>query len=75
MKRCSRADRAVLRAGCGEKAEPTGDAPGAQEPFTVMFDYIPNADHAGSTRRRPPACTRRPGSTSSSRPRRTRRRR
>ena len=38
---------AVLLAGCGEKAEPTGDAPGRQEPFTVMLDYLPNADHAG----------------------------
>jgi putative hydroxymethylpyrimidine transport system substrate-binding protein len=34
-------------AGCGEKAEPTGDAPARQEPFTVMLDYFPNADHAG----------------------------
>ena len=34
-------------AGCGEKAEPSGDAPARQEPFTVMLDYFPNADHAG----------------------------
>jgi putative hydroxymethylpyrimidine transport system substrate-binding protein len=34
-------------AGCGEKAEPTGNAPARQEPFTVMLDYFPNADHAG----------------------------
>jgi putative hydroxymethylpyrimidine transport system substrate-binding protein len=34
-------------AGCGEKAEPNGDAPPRQEPFTVVLDYIPNADHAG----------------------------
>ena len=33
-------------AGCGEKSEP---APGSAdlEPFTVMLDYFPNADHAG----------------------------
>ncbi len=37
----------VLLAGCGEKAEPTGTAPARQEPFTVMLDYFPNADHAG----------------------------
>ena len=38
---------AVLLAGCGEKAEPTGNALARQEPFTVMLDYLPNADHAG----------------------------
>jgi putative hydroxymethylpyrimidine transport system substrate-binding protein len=37
----------VLVAGCGEKAEPSGNAPVRQEPFTVMLDYVPNADHAG----------------------------
>jgi putative hydroxymethylpyrimidine transport system substrate-binding protein len=37
----------VLVAGCGEKAEPTGSAPVRLEPFTVMLDYFPNADHAG----------------------------
>ena len=37
----------VALAGCGEKAEPTGSAPARQEPFTVMLDYFPNADHAG----------------------------
>jgi putative hydroxymethylpyrimidine transport system substrate-binding protein len=38
----------VLFAGCGEKEEPAADAPaGAAEPFTVMLDYFPNADHAG----------------------------
>jgi putative hydroxymethylpyrimidine transport system substrate-binding protein len=37
---------AVAFAGCGEKEEP---APGSgdREPFTVMLDYFPNADHAG----------------------------
>ena len=34
-------------AGCGEKAEPNGDATPRQEPFTVVLDYLPNADHAG----------------------------
>ena len=37
----------LLLAGCGEKAEPTGEGPARQEPFTVMLDYFPNADHAG----------------------------
>jgi putative hydroxymethylpyrimidine transport system substrate-binding protein len=37
----------VALAGCGEKAEPTGTAPARLEPFTVMLDYFPNADHAG----------------------------
>jgi putative hydroxymethylpyrimidine transport system substrate-binding protein len=35
----------VTFAGCGEKEEPSGA--GATEPFTVMLDYFPNADHAG----------------------------
>ncbi|HEX3278579.1 MAG TPA: ABC transporter substrate-binding protein [Thermoleophilaceae bacterium] len=35
-------------AGCGEKAEPgSGSAPGKLEPFTLILDYFPNADHAG----------------------------
>jgi putative hydroxymethylpyrimidine transport system substrate-binding protein len=34
-------------AGCGEKAEPSGEVAPRQEPFTVMLDYTPNADHAG----------------------------
>jgi putative hydroxymethylpyrimidine transport system substrate-binding protein len=38
---------ALALAGCGEKAEPTGSAPARLEPFTVMLDYFPNADHAG----------------------------
>lgn len=37
----------AMVAGCGEKAEPTGSEPPRQEPFTVMLDYVPNADHAG----------------------------
>jgi putative hydroxymethylpyrimidine transport system substrate-binding protein len=38
---------AALVAGCGEKAEPTGNEPPRLEPYTVMLDYVPNADHAG----------------------------
>jgi putative hydroxymethylpyrimidine transport system substrate-binding protein len=37
---------AVL-AGCGEKEEPSGAGSTRTEPFTVMLDYFPNADHAG----------------------------
>jgi putative hydroxymethylpyrimidine transport system substrate-binding protein len=37
----------LVLAGCGEKVEPTGNAPARQDPFTVMLDYFPNADHAG----------------------------
>jgi putative hydroxymethylpyrimidine transport system substrate-binding protein len=36
----------LLLAGCGEKSEPAAGS-GAREPFTVMLDYFPNADHAG----------------------------
>jgi putative hydroxymethylpyrimidine transport system substrate-binding protein len=38
---------AALAAACGEKSEPTGDTPPRQEPYTVVLDYLPNADHAG----------------------------
>jgi len=41
---------ALVLAGCGEKAEPSIDGNAAtarQEPFTVLLDYTPNADHAG----------------------------
>ena len=38
---------ALVLAGCGEKVEPSADAPVRQEPFTVLLDYTPNADHAG----------------------------
>jgi putative hydroxymethylpyrimidine transport system substrate-binding protein len=34
-------------AGCGEKEGPAGVGSGRTEPFTVMLDYFPNADHAG----------------------------
>jgi putative hydroxymethylpyrimidine transport system substrate-binding protein len=37
----------ILLGGCGEKAEPSGTGSGKTEPFTLMLDYIPNADHAG----------------------------
>ena len=36
----------ALLAGCGEKSEPSAGS-GDLEPFTVMLDYFPNADHAG----------------------------
>src|SRR3954464_12333418 len=37
-----------MLAGCGEKAEPgAGATPGKLEPFTLVLDYFPNADHAG----------------------------
>jgi putative hydroxymethylpyrimidine transport system substrate-binding protein len=38
---------ALALAGCGEKPEPTGNEPLRKEPFTVMLDFFPNADHAG----------------------------
>jgi putative hydroxymethylpyrimidine transport system substrate-binding protein len=39
---------ALVLAGCGEKSEPTGNGgSGGREPFTVILDYLPNADHAG----------------------------
>jgi putative hydroxymethylpyrimidine transport system substrate-binding protein len=37
----------VLLTGCGEKEEPSGTGSTRSEPFTVMLDYFPNADHAG----------------------------
>jgi putative hydroxymethylpyrimidine transport system substrate-binding protein len=37
----------ALLTGCGEKEEPSGAGPGSTQPFTVMLDYFPNADHAG----------------------------
>ena len=39
---------ALLATACGEKAEPgTGARKAALEPFTLVLDYFPNADHAG----------------------------
>jgi putative hydroxymethylpyrimidine transport system substrate-binding protein len=37
----------LVLAGCGEKEEPSGSGSTKTEPFTVMLDYFPNADHAG----------------------------
>jgi putative hydroxymethylpyrimidine transport system substrate-binding protein len=37
----------TILAGCGEKEEPAGAGSGGSEPFTLMLDYFPNADHAG----------------------------
>ena len=37
----------LLLAGCGEKEEPSAGGSTETEPFTVMLDYYPNADHAG----------------------------
>jgi putative hydroxymethylpyrimidine transport system substrate-binding protein len=41
---------ALAAAGCGEKSEPGPAAAGGGaklEPFTLVLDYFPNADHAG----------------------------
>ena len=38
---------ALALAGCGEKSEPTGSTGRDLEPFTLVLDYFPNADHAG----------------------------
>jgi putative hydroxymethylpyrimidine transport system substrate-binding protein len=38
---------AAAVAACGEKPEPTAGTKPAAEPFTVLLDYVPNADHAG----------------------------
>ncbi len=37
---------AAALTACGEKVEPPVGS-GAKEPFTVLLDYVPNADHAG----------------------------
>jgi putative hydroxymethylpyrimidine transport system substrate-binding protein len=34
-------------AGCGEKREAVTGATGSAQPFTLMLDWTPNADHAG----------------------------
>jgi putative hydroxymethylpyrimidine transport system substrate-binding protein len=37
----------LVTAGCGEKPEPgSGATPGKLEQFTLVLDYVPNADHA-----------------------------
>jgi putative hydroxymethylpyrimidine transport system substrate-binding protein len=37
----------LVLAGCGEKSDATSAGSGKTEPFTVMLDWFPNADHAG----------------------------
>ena len=37
----------LLLAGCGAKSDTTTAGSGDAEPFTVMLDWFPNADHAG----------------------------
>ena len=66
----------LLSAGCGEKEEPAAGAQGGRaEPFRLMLDYFPNADHAGIYAARSRASTSAPGSTWRSSRRRTPRRR
>jgi putative hydroxymethylpyrimidine transport system substrate-binding protein len=38
---------AVALAGCGEKHEAVTAGAGASQPFTLMLDWTPNADHVG----------------------------
>jgi putative hydroxymethylpyrimidine transport system substrate-binding protein len=38
---------ATLLAGCGEKPEAVTGAAGSSQQFTLMLDWVPNADHAG----------------------------
>jgi putative hydroxymethylpyrimidine transport system substrate-binding protein len=37
----------LVLAGCGEKQETVTGAAGSTQPFTLMLDWTPNADHAG----------------------------
>jgi putative hydroxymethylpyrimidine transport system substrate-binding protein len=37
----------LIVAGCGEKTEAVTGAAGSTQPFTLMLDWVPNADHAG----------------------------
>jgi putative hydroxymethylpyrimidine transport system substrate-binding protein len=37
----------LILAGCGEKTEAVTGAAGSRQPFTLMLDWVPNADHAG----------------------------
>ena len=46
MKRLTVLVLAVLLAGCGEREQPSSGAR-EKEPFTLVLDYFPNADHAG----------------------------
>ncbi len=38
---------ALILAGCGEKKNALAPASGSAQPFTLMLDWFPNADHAG----------------------------
>ena len=42
---CAALAAAAVTAGCGEKEERA--RPGAPEPFELLLDFFPNADHAG----------------------------
>jgi putative hydroxymethylpyrimidine transport system substrate-binding protein len=37
----------LILAGCGEKTEAVTGAAGSRQAFTLMLDWVPNADHAG----------------------------
>lgn len=37
----------LVLAGCGEKKNTLAPSPGSAQPFTVMLDWFPNADHVG----------------------------
>ena len=37
----------LILSGCGEKTEAVTGAAGSRQPFTLMLDWVPNADHAG----------------------------
>jgi putative hydroxymethylpyrimidine transport system substrate-binding protein len=37
----------LVVAGCGEKTEAVTGKTGSSQPFTLMLDWVPNADHAG----------------------------
>lgn len=38
---------ALCLAGCGEKKEAVSATGGGSQPFTLMLDWVPNADHVG----------------------------
>ncbi len=38
---------ALLLTACGEKHEAISGGSGAAQPFTLMLDWFPNADHVG----------------------------
>ena len=72
-RRCSPLAAALALAACGEQQGADAAAPAAARASTLVLDYLPNADHAGSTRRGERRVRARPGSTSRSRRRPTRR--